>query len=138
MVMRKNFRKVPQAVERVRRDRPQYRNGNDIPSLQPDSAERMWRIRLGRRVLNWEFERTEAARTGLRRCEKEGEYMGGRGQKKRNTYSVGVRQADITRDVTKSVFKRQDNKKAQISQENVITGPRRISRDWTCFPISAR
>jgi hypothetical protein len=36
-----------------------------MPSLQPLSALRMWRIRLGRRVLNWEFERIDDARTGL-------------------------------------------------------------------------
>jgi hypothetical protein len=51
-------------------------------------------------------------------------------------YSVGVKQADIVSDVRISAFRSSDMKRAHISQENVITGPRRIRRERTCFPMS--
>jgi hypothetical protein len=57
---------------------------------------------------------------------------------KGNAYSVGVRQADIVSAVTISVLKIKIMKIAHISQENVITGPRRMKRERMCFPTSAK
>jgi hypothetical protein len=93
--------------------RPRYRNGKDTPSLTPDSAESRSRTRFGTRVLNWEFDSTEAARTG----------------------SVGVRQADMTSPVAMSVLNKTMIKAAQMSQPKVITGPRRMAMSFHPPPL---
>lgn len=78
-----------------------------MPSLQPLSAESRCRIRAGTRVENWEFESTEAAKTG----------------------SVGVRQAAMTREVGQPVWNIKCVIKAQMTQLEAMTGPRRIRSD---------
>jgi hypothetical protein len=107
MVMSIHFFNVAARVALVRRLRPKYRNGKLIPSLQPLSAERRWRIRAGTLVENWEFDRTEAASTG----------------------SVGVRQAAITKEVGQPVWNIKCVIRAQITHEEAMTGPSNMRRD---------
>lgn len=87
-----------------------YRNGNETPSLQADSADSKCFSLFGTRSLNVDFDSTEAANTG----------------------SVGDRQAPMMRAAGTLVRNIRYANSEVMAQENVMIGPKNHRTDFQC------